>query len=66
MRANEKYGLPGILNSDQGGQFTSYDYRMYLADNKILQSMDGKDRWADNVIIERWFRALKVENICTN
>jgi len=25
--------------------------------------MDGKARWIDNVIIERWFRSLKVENI---
>jgi len=66
MRANERYGLPGILNSDQGSQFTSYDYMMYLADNKILQSMDGKGRWADNVVIERWFRTLKVENIYIN
>jgi putative transposase len=25
--------------------------------------MDGKARWVDNVIIERWFRSLKCENI---
>jgi len=64
--ANEKYGFPAILNSDQGSQFTSYDYMMYLADNKIQQSMDGKGRWVDNVVIERWFRTLKVENIYIN
>lgn len=23
--------------------------------------MDGKARWVDNVIVERWFRALKCE-----
>jgi len=63
MKANETYGRPAILNSDQGCQFTSYDYMMYLLDNKIMQSMDGKGRWVDNVIIERWFRTLKVENI---
>jgi putative transposase len=66
MKANEKYGLPAILNSDQGSQFTSYDYMMYLSDKKIQQSMDGKGRWIDNVIIERWFRTLKVENIYIN
>ena len=66
MKANERYGLPSILNSDQGSQFTSYDYMMYLADNKIRQSMDGKGRWVDNVIIERWFRTLKIENIYIN
>jgi putative transposase len=25
--------------------------------------MDGEARWVDNVIIERWFRSLKCENI---
>ena len=25
--------------------------------------MDGKARWVDNVIIERWFRSLKTEHI---
>jgi putative transposase len=28
--------------------------------------MDGKSRWVDNVIIERWFRSLKIENIYIN
>jgi len=62
-RAVKEYGQPAILNSDQGSQFTSDLYMSYLADMKILQSMDGKGRWADNVIIERWFRSLKVDNI---
>lgn len=64
--ANEQYGLPAILNSDQGCQFTSCDYMIYLLDHRILQSMDGKGRWVDNVIIERWFRTLKVEHIYIN
>lgn len=25
--------------------------------------MDGKSRWADNIIIERWFRSFKYEEI---
>ena len=25
--------------------------------------MDGKSRWADNVMIERWFRSLKYEEV---
>lgn len=28
--------------------------------------MDGKSRWADNIIIERWFRSLKTEQIYIN
>jgi putative transposase len=61
--AIEKYGIPAIINSDQGSQFTSDDYILLLAENNIRQSMDGRARWVDNVIIERWFRSLKCENI---
>lgn len=28
--------------------------------------MDGKSRWADNIMIERWFRSLKTELIYIN
>jgi putative transposase len=28
--------------------------------------MDGKARWIDNVIVERWFRSLKVEYVYIN
>ena len=62
-KAIAKYGAPAIINSDQGSQFTSEDYTGLLREHKIKQSMDGKARWVDNVIIERWFRSLKTENI---
>lgn len=64
--AIERYGYPAIINSDQGSQFTSKEYTDYLAQNKIRQSMDGKARWVDNVLIERWFRSLKCECIYIN
>lgn len=25
--------------------------------------MDGKSRWADNIMIERWFRSFKYEEV---
>lgn len=52
---------PEILNSDQGCQFTSSEYKAFLKGNGILQSMDGKSRWADNITIERWFRSFKYD-----
>jgi putative transposase len=61
--AINKYGTPAIINSDQGSQFTSDDYISLMKEHKIRQSMDGKARWIDNVIIERWFRSLKTEDI---
>ena len=62
-QAIAKYGTPANINSDQGSQFTSDEYIALLKEHKIRQSMDGKARWVDNVIIERWFRSLKTENI---
>lgn len=60
------HGIPAILNSDQGCQFTSAEYKALLKNLQIRQSMDGKSRWADNIMIERWFRSLKTEQIYPN
>lgn len=62
-KAIRQHGKPEIINSDQGSQFTSDDYTGYLKEQNIKQSMDGKGRWVDNVVIERWFRSLKIERI---
>lgn len=64
--AVETHGTPGILNSDQGCQFTSEEYKAALKELHITQSMDGKSRWADNIMIERWFRSLKTEELYVN
>lgn len=61
-----RFGIPSILNSDQGSQFTSSEYKQLLKEYGIRQSMDGKSRWADNIMIERWFRSLKTELIYVN
>ena len=50
-----------ILNSDQGCQFTSTEYIAFPKENHIRQSMDGKNCWADNIMIECWFRSFKYE-----
>ena len=63
QEAVKTYGAPRILNSDQGSQFTSGAYKQLLASLHIRQSMDGKERWVDNIWIERWFRSLKTELI---
>lgn len=66
QNAVENCGIPAILNSDQGSQFTSEEYKKLLGELHIQQSMDGKSRWADNIMIERWFRSLKTELIYIN
>lgn len=54
---------PEILNSDQGSQFTAKDYIELLEESRVKISMDGKSRWADNIMIERWFRTLKYDEV---
>lgn len=54
---------PEIINSDQGSQFTSNEYIELIESNKIKISMDAKGRWADNIMIERWFRTLKYDEV---
>lgn len=56
-------GHPGIINSDQGCQYTSDEWITMLIENKIQISMDGKGRWADNIFIERFWRSLKYESL---
>lgn len=59
-----KISRPLILNLDQGSQLTNNQYIDFVRSNVIRQSMDGKSRWADNIIIERWFRSSKYKEAC--
>ncbi len=61
-----RYGRPEIFNTDQGSQFTSFDFTNVLKENGIKVSMDGKGRWMDNVFIERLWRSLKYECVYLN
>ena len=61
-----KYGKPAIMNSDQGSQFTGFEWINALKDADVKISMDGKGRWIDNRMIERLWRSLKYECIYLN
>jgi putative transposase len=54
---------PEIFNSDQGSQFTSKQFIDILESHNIQISMDGRGRSLDNIMIERFWRTLKYENI---
>ncbi len=62
----ETYGTPEIFNTDQGSQFTSFDFTNVLKDHGIKISMDGKGHWMDNVFIERLWRSLKYKCVYLN
>jgi putative transposase len=58
-----KQGKAGIINSDQGSQFTSEKWVTTLQSQEIDISMTGKGRCLDNVYIERFWRSIKHEKI---
>ncbi|MDH2328308.1 IS3 family transposase [Cereibacter sp. SYSU M97828] len=59
--AIHRFGAPGIMNTDQGSQFTSFAWTDRLKRVGTRISMDGKGRCIDNVFIERLWRSLKYE-----
>ena len=59
----EKYGAPGILNQDQGSQYTSNEWIEVALNNGIKLSMAGKGRCFDNIHMERFWRSLKQEEV---
>jgi putative transposase len=61
--AMAKHGIPDIMNADQGSQFTSLEFIQVLKDHDIKISMDGTGCWRDNVFIERFWRAVKYEEV---
>jgi len=64
--AFEAHGTPAVMNSDQGSTYSASEYVALLAGNGVAQSMDGKGRWVDNVIVERAFRTIKQECVYIN
>ncbi|NRA27816.1 MAG: transposase, partial [Opitutales bacterium] len=59
----EAEGVPEIINTDQGSQFTSDAFTGVLKSHEIKISMDGKGRALDNVMIERLWRTVKYDDI---
>jgi putative transposase len=57
------HGLPDIFNSDQGSQFTSREFTNLLKEKEVRISMNGRNRCLDNAKMERFWWALKYEDI---
>ena len=56
-------GIPTIMNSDQGVQFTSNRFIETLLERDVQISMAGKGRCWDNIFVERFWRSLKHEEV---
>jgi putative transposase len=57
------YGVPEIMNTDQGSQFTGTEFIDILTQHAIRISMDGKGCWRDNVFVERLWKTIKYEEV---
>jgi hypothetical protein len=44
-----RYGVPGIMNTDQGSQFTGREFTDELKAQGIAIGMDGRGQWRDSV-----------------
>lgn len=58
-----RYGVPAIMNADQGFQCTSLAFTSVLIEQGIAVSMDSVNRALDNIYVERLWRSLKYEDI---
>jgi len=52
-----------IVHSDQGCQYTSYDWRSMLKGNGLIASMSRRGNCHDNAVAESFFQLLKRERI---
>ena len=58
-----RYGVPEIVNTDQGKQFTAEAFTKAVLSKKCKLSMDGRGAWRDNVFVERVWRSVKYERV---
>ena len=57
------HGIPEIINSDQGCQFTCELWTKHVENEGIKISMDGRGRAIDNIFIERLWRTVKQDYV---
>lgn len=63
QEALARYGVPEIVNTDQGSQFTAQEFTDVVLKSGAKLSMDGRGAWRDNVFVERLWRSVKYEHV---
>lgn len=58
-----RHGVPEIVNTDQGSQFTATAFTDVVLARECKLSMDGRGAWRDNVFVERFWRSVKYERV---
>lgn len=62
-QAFARYGMPEIVNTDQGSQFTATEFTDVVLAKGCKLSMDGRGAWRDNVFVEWLWRSVKYERV---
>ena len=62
-QALARYGVPEIVNTDQGSQFSAEEFASAVLAAGCKLSMDGRGAWRDNVFVERLWRSVKYERV---
>ena len=62
-QAFARWGMPEIVNTDQGSQFTATKFTDVVLAQGCQLSMDGRGAWRDNVFVERLWRSVKYEEV---
>ncbi len=52
-----------LVHSDQGSQFSSYDWQVFLKAHNLQPSMSRRGNCHDNAVAESFFQLLKRERI---
>jgi putative transposase len=62
-QAFARHGVPEIVNTDQGSQFTAEEFTRIALARGCKLSMDGRGACRDNVFVERLWRSVKYERV---
>ena len=52
---------PVMVHSDQGSQFSSYEWQGFLKEHNLVASMSRRGNCHDNAVVESFFQLLKRE-----
>ena len=63
QEAFNRYGRLNIINTDQGSQFTAYEFVQAVKEKGCQLSMDGRGAWRDNIFVERLWKTIKYERV---
>ncbi len=63
QEAFNRHGTPEIINTDQGSQFTAFEFVQTAKNQGCKLNMDGRGAWRDNIFVERLWKTVKYERV---